>query len=43
MDEAYQILATGKRRKKGGVQLFYAEKFQFAFRLLEFEGLLTLM
>lgn len=43
MDDAYQLLATGKKRKKGGVQLFYAEKFEFAFRLVEFESLITLM
>lgn len=34
MDAAYENLTTGRRKKKGGVQLFYAEKFEFAFRLL---------
>ena len=31
MKIAYDTIATGKRRKKG-VQLFHAEKFQFAFK-----------
>lgn len=34
MQYAYDGLATGKKKKKGGIELFYAEKFEFAFRLL---------
>ena len=42
MQDAYNTIATGKRRKKG-VQLFHAQKYEFAFRFSEFEMLMGLM
>lgn len=42
MLNAYQTIATGKRKKKG-VKLFFGEQFEFAFRLQEYEGLLSIM
>ena len=43
MMEAYEQIATGKRHKKGGVPLFHAEKFEFAFRYSEFETIMEAM